>query len=479
VGTHGGLPTLGAHRLILASLLAVAAVGGSPWSAPAALPGACSTGGPPHVVFPSNAPDHRTGPGAIVWDSSPTCPGGEGARVDAIGADDRPAAPTIPLMAAGHTIAPRGALVVSPGPHGQIVIAGASPGRRAHALVVQGRAGGPFSSLLGEALPAAPLAFANGYLGDVALASPPSATGGAGASEGPEVHVERYFSNALSRRGTVSAATTMTPPPRTVALALDYRSDALVLWTQGGALYARDLPASGASAFSQLLARVGPHVRISALLSDNNRATVAWAEDHAGRTSVYLDRSATGVRFGAPRLLERFRDPDGLASPPGSPSLVRLSTESVVLAWAGAAGGHWVVRAAVVDASGVGDASTIAAPGSDALLTALAPGPDAEALALWTEPQPASAGAPNTDEQALFSALATVVAAGRMRFDLPEQVAPPEAIDSATAALDPDDDRAVAVWRGAGGQLRYAVRDAFSRPPEADPAQPHRAKVLG
>jgi hypothetical protein len=445
--------------LILASLLAASAVG-APWSAPAALPGACSTGGPPHVVFPSNAPDHRTGPGAIVWDSSPACPGGEGTRMAAIGADDRPGAPAAPLTGDGRTIAPGGAIAVNRGPHGQIVIAGASPGRRSHALVVQGRAGGPFSSLLGEALPAAPLALASGYLGDVALASPPSATDGAGVPEGPQVHVERYFSNVLSRRSTVGAASTTTT--RTVALALDYRSDALALWTQGGALYARDLPASGASAASQLLARVGPHVRISALLSDNNRATVAWAEDHAGRTSVYLDRSATGVHFGAPRLLERFRDPDGLASPPGSPSLVRLSTESVVLAWAGAADGHWVVRAAAVDTSGVGDASTIASPGADALLAALAPGPDAEALALWTEPQPASAGEPNTAEQAIFSARVTVAPAGRMRFDRPEQVAPPEAIGAATVALDPGDDSAVAVWRGSGGQLRYAVRDAFS-----------------
>ena len=447
--------------MTLASLLAAAAVGGAPWSPPAALPGACSTGGPPHVVFPSSAPDQRTGPGAIVWDSSPACPGGEGARMAAIGADDRPGAPAAPLTGDGRTIAPGGAIAVNRGPHGQIVIAGASPGRRSHALVVQGRAGGPFSSLLGEALPAAPLALASGYLGDVALAAPPSATDSAGASEGPRVHVERYFSNVLSRRSTVGAATTTTPP-RTVALALDYRSDALVLWTQGGALYARDLPASGASAVSQLLARVGPHVRISALLSDNNRATVAWAEDRAGRTSVYLDRSATGVRFGAPRLLERFRDPDGLASPPGSPSLVRLSTESVVLAWAGAADEHWVVRAAAVNGSGVGDASTIASPGANALLAALAPGPDAEALALWTEPQPVSAGGPNTAEQALFSTHATVAPAGRMRFDRPEQVAPPEAIGVATVALDPGDDSAVAVWRGSGGQLRYAVRDAFS-----------------
>ena len=140
------------------------------------------------------------------------------------------------------------------------------------------------------------------------------------------------------------------------------------------------------------------------MLSDDRRAIVAWADGRGSETTVYLDRSATGVRFGAPQLLERFHDPDGLPSPAASPSLVRLSSESVLLAWAGSAAGHWVIRAAPVDLNGLGAISTIAAPSGDALLADLTAGPVGDALVLWTEPAPTAAGAPDMQRQALFAA---------------------------------------------------------------------------
>ena len=443
----------------LRSLLAVA-VGATPWSPAAGPLEACPASGPPRVVFPSNTPRHATGPGAIVWDASRSCPGGEGARVAAIGAGDAPGIPGIPRTPTGRPLAPRGALAVGAAPHGQIAIAGAAPWSRGQArqtLLVQGRAGGPFSSLLNIEGPPSPLALTTAYLGDVGLAYPPIANGG------PGVTVERYYSNVLSSRLATGAGAAHATS--TLALALDYRTDALTVWTQAGALYAHDLPASGASDPTQRLARVRGRVRISALLSDDNRATVAWAEDRDGETSVYLDRSAAGVRFGAPRLLERFRNPDSLTSPPGSPTLVRLSTESVMLAWAGATNGRWAVRAAAVNAGGVGNANTISAPGADALLAALAPGPDGEALVLWTEPQQPPGGPPDMSRQAIFSARGVNVSAARTRFGAPEQVAPPGPNSDATVAIDPASDRAIAAWRGAGGQVRYAVRGALSAAP--------------
>ncbi len=441
----------------LTSLLAVAA-GAAPWSPAAAPLEACPSSGPPRIVFPSNTPRHATGPGAIVWDASPSCPGGEGARVAAIGARDAPGPPAIPRTSAGQPIAPRGALAASAAPHGQIAIAGASPVGRGQGLLIQGRADGPFSPLWSIEGPSAPLSLTTAYLGDVGLAFTPTANGG------PGVRVERYYSNVLSPR--LSGGAGAAHATSRLALALDYRTDAMAVWTQAGTLYAHDLPASGASRPTQRLARVGAHVRISALLSDDNRGTVAWAEDNSGQTSVYLDRSAAGVRFGAPRLLERFRDPDGLSSPPGSPSLVRLSTEGVMLAWAGAANGRWVVRAAALDATGVGNASIIATPGADALLAAFAPGPDGEALALWTEPRQAGGdGAPDMSRQAIFSARGLDVSAGHTRFGAPEQVAPPGPTSDATVALDPSNDGAVAAWRGERGRVRYAVRGALAAAP--------------
>ena len=64
-----------------------------------------------------------------------------------------------------------------------------------------------------------------------------------------------------------------------------------------------------------------------ALLSDDNRATLAWSETRGQITRVFVELSGTGVRFGTPRLLERFTDPDGAAPPSDSPRLVRLLSE--------------------------------------------------------------------------------------------------------------------------------------------------------
>jgi hypothetical protein len=472
--------------LSLTSLLALAAAtGAAHWSTPAPL-GACASSGAPRVVFPSDMPDQATGVGAVVWPAAPTCAGGEGARVAALGPGEQPGATTIPTTAAGRQIAPRGSLTVAAGPHGEIVIAGTGAGtsarRSAHGLVVEGHAGGAFSQLASIEDPFTPNALATAYLGDVALASPAPAGQSAG---GPSVRVERFFSRELVPR-VASGVAPHAPdsagsnaadarPARshassaqaleTLAVALDYRSDALSVWSQGGALYAHDLPASGAEHAAQRLATVGARPKVAALLSDDNRGILVWAEDVRGQTSVYLDRSDTGVRFGAPVLLERFTDPDGLSSPAGSPSLVRLSSESVMLAWAGAAEGHWVLRTAAIDLRGIGRMETIAARGADVLLDALATGPDSDALALWSEPQPSANGTPDTQAEAIFAARGIDTFGDRTLFGAPEQVAPPGPNSEATVALDPDSDSALAVWRGAGGTLEYAIRGASASAP--------------
>ena len=461
-----------AYALAAATLLAVAAVrAGTPartaptadlvslqplvtqWSPPATVSG-CPASPGARVVFPSDSPSHATGPGALVWSVASTCPGGEGARVAAIDAGDGPGAPAIPRTANGRAIAPRGPLVASGAPHGQIVIAGSAPGAPADGLVIQGPAGGPFSSLQPVEGAAAPMALATAYLGDVALASAPA---GSYDGDGLRVHVERFFSDGFVRNVSASAAAGSV---QALTLALDYRSEVLAVWAQGGAIYARVVPNKGAAHPIQRLAPTGPHPRIAALLSDDDRAIVAWADQRGTQTSVYVDRSATGVRFGAPALLERFHDPDGLSSPAASPSLVRLSSESVMLAWAGSAEGHWVVRTAAVDLNGVGAASTIAAPGADALLADLAPGPDDDALLLWTEPLPTVAGPPDMARQAIFAARGIDTGPGRSVFDGPEEVAQPAPVSDAMVALDPRSDRAMAVWLGEAATIEYSIRGA-------------------
>ena len=440
------------------------------WSAPAVL-GACPAVGQARVVFPSDSPSQATGPGAIVWSAGSSCPGGEGARVAAIGADDEPGASVIPRTAAGRPLAPRGALVASGAPRGQIVIAGSSTRAASVGLLIQGPAGGPFSALAPAAGASAPMALATAYLGDVALASPPApssspagasqsvpapSSAGAGASTaGIDVHVERFFARGFDRNIATSAAGS--GGVRALTLAMDYRSEALAVWAQGGSIYARLVAQRGAPGPLQRLAPADTHTRIAAVLSDDRRAIVAWSAQRGSETLVYLDRSAVGVRFGSPQLLERFRDPDGLQSPAASPSLVRLSSETVMLAWAGSVGGHWVIRAAPVDLNGLGAVDTIAAPGGDALLADLAAGPADDAFLLWSEPEPTESGAPDMRRQALFAARGFDVAPPRALFGEPEQVAPPAPVGDASVALDPSSDRALAVWQGEAGSIEFSV----------------------
>jgi hypothetical protein len=452
--------------LRLAPLLAVAlagpgiAVGIDPaagsegaryWSAPATL-SACPASGAPRVVFPSDSPSQRTGSGAVVWEASAACPGGEGARVAVIGGRGTPGAGIVPRTRAGRRLVLGGPLAVGGAPAGQVVIAGASPERPAQGMLIEGAAAGPFGTLSAVEFSDAPVALATAYLGDVALASAPASGRGAGALR---VRVQRHYTRGFGPGVTASAGGGASI--HALTLALDYRSDVLAVWAQGGSIYARELPASGAPQPIQRLAPAGSDTQIAALLSDDDRAIVAWSEQRGAQTSVYLDRSRTGVRFGAPLLLERCEDPDGLSAPAGSPSLVRLSSESVTMAWAGAAQGRWVVQTAAIDRVGAPSVATIAAPGGDALLEDLAPGPDGDALVLWSEPQQTPAGAPELDDRAIFAARG--IDAGRPVFGQPEEVAPPGPNSDATVALDPDSDRALAVWRGADGAIEYAIRD--------------------
>jgi hypothetical protein len=449
------------------------------WSAPAIL-STCAASEAPLVVFPSDSPTHATGPGAIVWDGAGGCPEGEGARVAALGGGDVPGPSGPPHVADGRALRLRGPLVASGGPYGRIVLAGSPAPARDE--LTEGSALGPFlaptagsgESALGPfSVPAAgsgesaPIALATAYLGDVALVSPSYARDG----EGVQLRVQRHRAGTFARSIVAVSASTH-GRVATLAVALDYRSDALVAWRQGESTYARDLPASDRTRapIQRLGPAAGPTSHIAVLLSDDNRGIVAWSVQSGEETSVYLDLSATGVRFGAPpRLLERFDDPAPLTPPEGvSPRLVRLSSESVMLAWTGFDGNDFSVRTAAIDLNGLGPVSTISPPGRDAVLAALAPGPDGEALALWTEPQRNSGGSPDVGggeepaRQAIFAARGIDAFPARTIFGEPEELAPPGPNSGATVALDPDGGRAVAAWRGEGGEIDYSIRTPTS-----------------
>lgn len=416
------------------------------------------------MVFPEDSPTHGTGPGAIVWSVTAPCSSGAGAGVlvAPISAADLPGQPAAPRTAAGATIALRGPVSATGGSSGRVVIAAASPKRGL--MLTEGSAGGPFTSPLALGGPASMFAFATGYLGDAALASLADPHGRTDV----QLRVQRFYASAFAppaevtatraRGGAGTGGAAGTGAIEALTVALDFRSDRLVVFSRGGSLLARELPGKGAP---HVVQRLGPSppagAHVAAVLSDDDRAIVAWTVRHAGLTSVYVSHSQPGVRFAAPHLLEEFPDPPGLPGYIDSPQLVRLSSESVILAWTGAAAGHWAIRAAAIDQGGVLPPSTLSPAGRDALLAGLAPGPNDEALALWSEPQP-SATSLDLGSQAIYAARGFDGYPERVKFADAELLAPPGPNSDATVAFDPDSDRAVAAWRTGAGALAYAVR---------------------
>jgi hypothetical protein len=474
--------------------------GTSAWSQPATL-SSCPGTGTPHVIFPSDSPTHATGPGAIVWSASYPCPGGAGAHVAVISGADIPGAAGRPRGSNNQALALRGPLNASAGPYGRIVIAATSAGGSTAPagglLLTEGQAGGPFTRPIAPGGPASSFAFSTGYLGDVALLwmggtqldelTPPVGESGslgsaqvgvvgaqaplgedAGSTGGVQLGLQRHYANRFAAPLQVStgvgigtsAGTGAGPSIDALTVALDYRSDALAVWAQQGSVYARELPASGTP---QAVQRLGPcplsGARIAAVISDDDRAIVTWTDRRAGESSVYVSRSQTGVRFGAPELIERVHDPNDLTAYAVSPRIVRLSSESVMMAWTGIVAGHLVIRAAAIDLNGVLASSTISPPDSDALLDALVPGPENEVLALWSEPQQTPTGL-DLHREAIFAARGFNDYPGQTAFSAPEQVAAPGPNREASVALDPGSDRAIAVWRTGAGAVAYAVRSA-------------------
>jgi hypothetical protein len=426
-----------------------------PWSQPTVL-GTCAAPGAPAVLFPSDTPRHGTGPGAIVWSSTARCGGVAGPRLSVIASGaDAPGPASTPRASTGRALGLTGPVTAAAAPRGRILLAGPA----GDLLLSEGLAGGPFTVPWATGGASAPLTLATAYLGDVALASPGGSHGGTSAIE---LRIHRY--NARAFLGPVRVSPTPSRSVEGLTLAMDYRSDALAVWERAGAIYARDLPGSDRSARPVMhVASAAPGARIAALRSDDNRAILAWAETRAGITRVYAELSAPNVHFGTPRLLERFADPGGLAPPSGSPRLVRLLSESVMLAWNGAEAGHWVVRTAAVDLNGVRSIDTISAPGRDALLADLVPGPAGEAYALWTEPQLTTAGL-NLSDQAVYAARGIDAYPGRTIFGTPELVSAPGAYGStgeAAVAIDPDSDRTIAAWRTSGGAIDYSLHAPF------------------
>jgi hypothetical protein len=135
-----------------------------------------------------------------------------------------------------------------------------------------------------------------------------------------------------------------------------------------------------------------------------------------------------------------------------------------MLAWAGAAAGHWVLRVAPIDLRGLRTTTTIAAQSGDALLQDLVPGPRGDAMLLWSEPAPAATATGAPGAIALLAARGFDQYPGRAVFGAEELVGPLADVAEASVAIDPASDRAIAVWRGEHGLAEYSIRSAGTTP---------------
>lgn len=486
----------------LLTLLWTAPVAGASWSAPARPPG-CSASSPdvaPLVVFPSSEPSVRSGPGALLWSAPHGCGarGSTGAGGEVVAAElagDAAPGDAHPLAAeAGLT-----ALTAATGTAaGQVVAFGSSDMGGA---VVEGKVGGARSASRPLGGPAAPVSAFSAYLGDVAVALPVRTRRGWAIA----VRVQRHYDTSLGAPRLVPVGR---HPVQALAVTLDFRAEALLVWASGGAIYACELPQSGRSQRVHRLAEVQAGLRIlelGALLSDDGHAIVTWrgqSSSGAPTTTLALSISGAALALAPPRLLERFRDPGGLVPPPGSLRLIRLSSEAVMLAWTGVRDGRYAVLAspvslrrgvwapvAISESAGTAERDTPAigggSPGSaspegasaaagsstqqEAVLSDIAPGPDAEAVAVWrVAPHlpDGTFGRPGPDAWAIDAARGHYAGRGEVSFDAPEQVAPAGADGPPSVAIDPSTGDALAAWvslaSGGLGHVEYAVRAAES-----------------
>jgi hypothetical protein len=430
------------------------------WSAPRTLAD-CSAPGAPRVLFPQLTPFRRIGEGAVVFLGGRRCRYGEDAALAAIGPDDRPRPPHVLATHGGGPTAISGPLAATATTKGQIVLAGERPspvGSMALVELSEGAASG--AATLSPSWPGAeiPVAASSAYLGDVALAACPAAGEG-----GVQLRVQRHFQSALGRPVALSGRRPSPRPCGALSLALDYRTDALAVWRHGGWLYARERREDGALGPLQRFARASDKVQLSAVISDDDRAIVAWVDPGKRGASLHLDISGPGMVLGPGKVIERLRWDRGHPPAEGWVRLVRLSTEGVLMGWTGTEAGHFAVRRANVTLLGLRDVKTLSGRGEGAELEDLSTGPHGDALAVWIGSKPvlgrphassrrARPRAGHTALMAYWMTARSRRAAGRPR---PQTIADTAAASG--AAIDPGTGTAFLAWRAPDGTIRYAL----------------------
>jgi hypothetical protein len=444
-----------AFTIGLAALAAgAAAADAQTWTAAATL-ATCGAATAPKVVFPYKLPTRRVRDGAIVWlGLSPSCTdigtGQTSVDIAAIASDDQPGPPLAFSGGAAAGVGLVGPLVTASTARGKVVVIAGSSAVAAlggpEAVFGAGYATGAFDSLTATGGPADLVATADGYIGDADIASVLKTSSGEHVIA---LRAERHHAYAFAAPYILPAGRA---PVTALALGMDYRADTIVVWAQGGDVWARWVSQDGVPAPRQRLGTSGYAPQISAVLSDDNRAFVVWTDEPplgtSGLTRVYLAHSAAGPIFHGASVLTSFTEPADVRLTPGSVALERLSGEGVALAWPAMVGGYYVVDASGVSPQQLASPSVLSEPSADLRLGAIATGPTND-LVVLAEVAPRLASGWNAAQQQILATRSNEASSPGLGFGplVPLTTAGTNSVPS--VAVDPDTDTAVAAWQSA------------------------------
>jgi hypothetical protein len=435
-----------ARLTIVTVALALAATGASAasWSQQSTL-GGCTPAGSPAVVFPHSSPSTPSGRGAIVWLG---CGGLLGATLHS---DDRP---SVVRTLVGSGAGLRAPLAAAGTTSGQL--AAASSQVSGGALLAEGLAGGRLAPARSFGAPVGPIASADGWLGDADVAYATRR----GGVEAIELYEQRHYASSFAGPVTLVEGSA---PITSLAVALDFRADSIVLWTAGGSLHGQFVSNEGVPGPSQVIGPSGALTRVAAVLSDNGRAFVTWSAEPAsgvaGQTTVYLVHSGANVTFnGHARVVASFVEPADLRLGPGSLALVRMTpSEGVLAAWTLLENGAYVVQAAGLTSNHILPPFTVSVPDADLRLAAVAAGPRNDAAIVLAR-APREATGWDTAQQSLLAARSVPGGPGGVAFESPVQIATPGENAAPSIAFDARSDAAVVAWQSAAARIAYAVR---------------------
>jgi hypothetical protein len=430
---------------LLSSLLAAAVLAAgpatgfaatTPWSAPAAIPGAPDS--QPLLAQDAN------GPQAVYWETLQLTQPPTGASINSF---------VSPL---GPGLQPGPATLVSP-PLNTGSAAAHGNGRVAldeeQVGVASGPLAGPFTV---HKLPMLIRAIAADQAGDIAAVIEQCDPSGCDPAA-PEVAIARHGQAfgapiRLDRKGSDFGT----------GLAIDQHGRILVAWDRDRGVYARFVSSGGRlGSIVHLGKETGPST-FDVVLSADGRAAVGWTSqevDEGEATSPFtanLALAGTNGHFGrAQRLGTVPVRGEGSYIPYGGLAVALPAGHSGLVAWSDYKTGHFTVAAAPIKNGRAGTPQTVSEPGTDTILAAAAEGAHGQAVILLL---PGRAGAnPSTPTPDALDAVTHP--AGTVTFGPPEQILPaPADVDGASVAIDPASGGVFATWRDVGSPIGWSVR---------------------